>query len=427
MNRFIITAVLLSLTTLVSAQNNQSAANNNLLQLEEGNYQKFYGDTLPNRIITAINIQQKINKQRLADHIAKYKPDEQFIKTKNYDVLYMAASSYYGFKENNKYQIDETYKRTQPKWERVQDSLFKTLKYQPVAANKAHGKTNALNKPISTFNNDDALISDHYKDLLRQFLLREKERQWTAAQEDPKQFYKQWYDADPTTGAQLFEDDRENLLREKIINIYFTGKTADYLYDNLIESAFRDANPKNIVAIFGRYKKLYPESPYTASLQSRVDETIKKETQPLNDKMVFLTANGTKLNTLEEVLALTKGKTVLVDMWGTWCGPCRKEIEKNSPAIKAYFKDKNLTYLYIANYDSRNEPNWKKLIAYFHMEGTHILANDKLNDDIMKKVKGTGYPTYFIIKKDGSYELSKAGYPMKREVLIKQLETAMAE
>ncbi|HEX4372477.1 MAG TPA: hypothetical protein VHZ50_04135 [Puia sp.] len=112
---------------------------------------------------------------------------------------------------------------------------------------------------------------------------------------------------------------------------------------------------------------------------------------------------------------------------GTWCGPCRESLLENSDSIKTHFQNKGLDYLYVANHDESNPAKWKKLIPYYNLSGTNILASKTLTEDIMQKVKGEGYPTYLIIKRDGSFELSKAGAPMNRNVLYKQLEDALTD
>jgi thiol-disulfide isomerase/thioredoxin len=153
-------------------------------------------------------------------------------------------------------------------------------------------------------------------------------------------------------------------------------------------------------------------------------EVVNKQRQTLNSKIVFVAGNGTKLNTFKDVLALNKGKVVFIDMWGTWCGPCREEIEKNAKQLRDHFQGKNVTFLFIANRDTGREKEWKKQIAYFQMEGENILANSKLTEDIMNKVKGSGYPTYIIIKQDGSYEQTVTKYPVNIRALIKEIEAA---
>lgn len=134
-----------------------------------------------------------------------------------------------------------------------------------------------------------------------------------------------------------------------------------------------------------------------------------------------LIANTDSIKTFEHLLNLYAGKDILLDMWGTWCGPCHEEIEKNGAELRKYFQNSSLEFLYISNYDKKNVQRWKQLIAYYEMEGTHILASQELTDDILKKTGARGFPSYIIIRKDGTFELSKTGYPMNRELLIKQI------
>lgn len=371
----------------------------------ETQLQEFFKDTLPNRVINKLNAVQRLHESNLGKYIALYKPSDDYIKAWKTDLPYIIADDYYDFKENNKYQVWDAYWRNYDSWQKVTDSLFTTAK----------------------LDNADALSSIHYSRLVRDFLLRERERLWYLAEKEPQKFFREWYNTDTLTGQKMVRDDRMNIIHEKIVNKYFTGKPEEFAYAVLFERAVQESAPQNIPEIFERFKSKYPNSDYTALFAPAVDVIIAKRKQGLNDKMIFLADNGIKLKRLEDVIAAVKGKTVLVDMWGTWCGPCREEIEKHSASIHQHFKGKNLDYLYIANYDLKNGEQWKKLIAYHQMEGIHMLANDSLTNDIMSKVKGRGFPTTFIIKKDGTIEQSKTQYPINENALVGQLEAALKE
>ena len=382
--------------------------NNNqplLSAMEYADLYSFNKDTLPYRVINAVNAAQKNRQSKLNRYIKLYKPSASYIKDWKISLRYYAADLYYNFKESNKLAVWQAYYRNYAQWQKITDSLFR----------------------VSKLNNDSALAGFHYTNLVNNFLYFGKGDLADEEYLHPEAFYREWYGTDTVEGKKQFSADRKNLVQEKIINRYFTGKTEEYLCAVLLAGAAGASNPTNIPEIFGRFKQKYPRSKYVEQFSQSVDSVIARVKYTINDRMVFMAGNGTNLNSLDEILAAMKGKTVLVDMWGTWCGPCREEIEKNTAAIREHFKEKGLTYLYIANKDLNNQEQWKKLIAYFNLEGTHLLANSRLTDDIMAKIKGQGYPTVFIIKKDGTFEPSKTAYPINRDILIKQLEDDLAQ
>jgi thiol-disulfide isomerase/thioredoxin len=378
-------------------------SNNNqpeIFALTNLDFTKFKGDVMPYRAIAAIKSQEVLNKSILKKYIEQYKPSEAFIKNMQVNNEYFTLITYYEFYHNkfpfpNNPQYD--------KWQRIEDSLISRRK----------------------INNDAALMAYNYDHFLENFLMREGPILRDKEHLQPVAFYRDWYHTSVTKGRKMYAGLSSNLFYESIINKYFTGKTAERVYARMLRFHLHFSEYKDLELVFQHFKQRYPSSSYIPVFSAAIAEIVAKEKQTLNANMVFVADDGTKLNTLQDVVRLMKGKTVFVDMWGTWCGPCRLELEKFTPQIRAHFKGKGVTFLYIDNKDSDHREQWKKVIEYYKIEGTHILANQHLDNDIMTQLKATGYPTHFIIKKDGSIIKTKIQDEVNTQELIKEIEREM--
>jgi len=381
----------------------KGAGNNQWLDIDEpGGFSKFSKDTLPARIMAWLELENEAHKKTLEAYIRKYHPSNDFIQAWKANLQYEVLAAYYFFETNNAYDIPEAYKRNYDNWFGVRQSL---LKKAPLI-------------------NEGALASTTYKNYLGTWLLRTKESLWKRFRTDRAGFLQEWYGKDTAAGVALFTDDNSNDFRQRIIEKYCTGKVKEFLYALLISGALGETDIKNLPVVYRNFKTQFPESEYLRLFEGPMKEMVSKQGMQLNASMKLIDSTG-QFKTWAEVLAYFKGKTVLLDMWGTWCGPCRQDLDRHSALIKAHFKGRPLSYLYIANEDMRNAKAWKDLIVYFNLEGYHIMASESLTHDIMSETKQTGYPAYIIIHADGSYETFTRGMGLDREALIAQLERAL--
>ena len=378
-------------------------SNNNqpeIFALTNGVTQPFHGDKNPDRVIAALNKQYLLNKSILTNYIKANKPSDAFIKNATDNLKYFVPSNYYAFSHNNNFFKP---KEELKPWLRIQDSLFATIK----------------------LSNDEALNICNYDQLVDDFMLRETEAYQMEYRNHPALYYKQWFHTDPVKGDSAYKSWYLGIITKKIVDKYFTGKASEYAYAQAIKYRFSArADYPAVVSIFNYFKKEYPHSVYLKEFNAPIAAIVSKQQKGFSSKTIFVKNNGIQLNTFKDVLAITKGKVALVDMWGTWCTPCRQEIEKNAKKLEEHFKGKNVNFIYVANMDIKREQEWKKAIAYFQIEGMQILANPALTNDIMGKVKSSGYPTYIIIKKDGSYSKTATQLPVNVKALTKEIEAA---
>ncbi|WP_396183427.1 TlpA family protein disulfide reductase [Flavobacterium sp.] len=121
----------------------------------------------------------------------------------------------------------------------------------------------------------------------------------------------------------------------------------------------------------------------------------------LNESMQTL--DGSKI-TFQEILKKYEGKTIVIDIWASWCPDCIKGMPKVQ-ALQEKYTD--VVYLFLS-YDKTPEA-WEKGITKYNIRGEHyLIVSNWKGGGFVKTVDIDWIPRYIVVDKTGKIALYRA-------------------
>ena len=114
-----------------------------------------------------------------------------------------------------------------------------------------------------------------------------------------------------------------------------------------------------------------------------------------------------------------KDSIIYIDIWATWCGPCKSEIPHLINLHNAY-KNKPVAFVNICI--SSNKEDWEQAIADWNLQGENYFFNKESTQLLKGKLNTfTGIPHYLLIDKTGKIIDEDAPRPSSDNIIKEKL------
>jgi len=160
------------------------------------------------------------------------------------------------------------------------------------------------------------------------------------------------------------------------------------------------------VLLFSCKEKEEPVVEETSQRYADVDTT--------SNEVVHMSDFEDNYHSLDDILAEHKGKVVYMDIWASWCGPCKAEMPA-SHKLQEKYKDSDVVFLYVSI--DRNNKAWEASAKQFELTENSYLARNYPKAKLFQTNNVRTIPRYMLFDKNGRLVDSDASRPSSTRIV----------
>lgn len=189
-------------------------------------------------------------------------------------------------------------------------------------------------------------------------------------------------------------------------------------------AAIQKQYEKELISLFQVFEQDYPNSPYLRALRPYYQDILAYYAPKETSAEVHYMEKTGDIATFKELLSRFTGQKVYVDVWATWCGPCKEEFAFED-TLHQLLEERGYKMLYLSVDEDRDAQKWQEMVTFYNLRGEHVRASETLTKDLRELYGQNGtvaIPWNIIIDESGNIVNLHAPHPSDTEELCKALD-----
>ncbi|MDD2962132.1 MAG: TlpA disulfide reductase family protein [Muribaculaceae bacterium] len=208
------------------------------------------------------------------------------------------------------------------------------------------------------------------------------------------------------------------------------GISRDYIIYSYITNLIATSNANIDSEIFNLFSNDY----FVTRIKEQIDKNLNTQIKSLNIPIKGISYLNAKnkiqpipyANIFDILKTKAKGKVIYIDIYATWCGPCRAEIPA-AKTLRDQYKNNNVEFVYLCLGSNSND--WQRLISKEFIACENYFFDTSATDAFLGQYSHfvKGYPTFVIIDKKGNLITKGVPRPSNVNQIIKLIDNLLQD